>query len=107
MDGAILTGIITAVTGLGGYVFGKRQRVAKSRKIEAEADGINISNVSKAVDIWEELVKSLKAELEQVKKEVSMLRGENQKLHKEVVALQNENQNLHREVSRLSLLIKQ
>ncbi len=76
----LLTFFISAVTGLFGWVFGRR-------KSKADAQSVELENVSKAVEIWREAAENLNAQLKTYNEQYLAIRDENISLRSEIAVL--------------------
>lgn len=88
----------------GGFFVGKGLEKAKTKKVEAETDSINISSTERAINIWENLNKQLHDELQSLRNQVMEIKRENGILHKENVELKKQVGILSEEVKRLTQL---
>jgi peptidoglycan hydrolase CwlO-like protein len=90
--GTIITGLVGIATALFGYVGGKKTERAKARKIDAEAEGLEIGNIEKQISIYQTTLDRLEKEVLRLTKQVD-LQAE------EILALKEENKMLHEELA--------
>ena len=93
---SVISSVLSAVLG-GGMVYlftiksQKRKAKAEAEMVEANADGVELSNVEKAIKIWREMAESLACELEQQRKKSDELKTQIDKLTREVCRLSSIN----------------
>lgn len=107
-------GLLAAiVTGLGGWLFGRKKLNAEANSMEAEAEAKEIDNGSKIVQLYKEAIDDLGTRYENKYKEVvfiydrkiEILEAEI-KLHKQVIAnLKKENTELKQRIKELETSI--
>lgn len=97
----ILGGVATAI---GGFFVGKGLEKAKTKKLDAETESINISSTERAINIWENLNQQLHDELQSLRSQVMEIKRENGILHKENEELKKQVSILSGEVKRLTQL---
>lgn len=94
----IVTGIVTA---LGGAAIGKRQGIAKAKKVEAEADSIAVSSTEKAVKMWEELNEQLRKDLDAARIRMDEIQVEYKRVHEENMELKRKVAGMEQEIADL------
>lgn len=83
MSEVIITAIVSIVTGLAGFVFGKR-------KNNAEANSTELENVQMAIKIWREEAERLDVKVHLLEDHLNLLKDENNKLKCEIDRLSKE-----------------
>jgi predicted nucleic acid-binding Zn-ribbon protein len=83
-----LTAIISTATTAIGYFLARGKNKAEVAKVHAEAEGIELKNVERAIEIWRTLAKDLHREVAELKTEIIFLRKENEELKKELIKLE-------------------
>lgn len=73
----IISGVMSLVTGLVGFLFGLR-------KSKADAKHVELENVEKAVTIWRGLAEQLQTKVIGLELKVNELQCENRRLHDEI-----------------------
>lgn len=95
----MLTAILSGVTGLIGWILGKRTRIAKTK-------GLELGNIEKAVDIWRHLAEGYVERLQTIQTDIIKQSDENMSLRCSVEALKIENVQLKSEIANLRKLIE-
>lgn len=102
MTEVIITALLSAVTGLTGWIFGRRKNIAQVRTIE-------LDNIEKAVEIWRNLAESYALKLTVIQAEIDKVSAENKSLKVEIdsmrdklAKLSNDNKTLNRKVEILT-----
>lgn len=70
-----------------GWMIGKKKNDAQARKIDAETDMLEIKNVQKVIEFWQETAKDLTAEVTKLRNEVLAFAEENKELKEEIAQL--------------------
>lgn len=91
----ILPGLFSAITGLFGWLIGRK-------KENVEIQGSEITNVQEAIKIWREMATDMKAEVADLKEkvetltnEIHTLRAENVELRTKLGLTNEDNENKH------------
>lgn len=102
MTEVIITALLSSVTGLTGWIFGRRKNIAQVRTIE-------LDNIEKAVEIWRNLAESYALKLTVIQAEIDKVSAENKSLKVEIdsmrdklAKLSNDNKTLNRKVEILT-----
>jgi len=85
----------------GGFLMKKRMEKAAARTQEAEAQGSELDNVEKAVQIWRQLSEDLKKEISEIKKLNESLEEKMSEVLRENRDLKKTISNLKREITEL------
>ena len=92
----VLSSLISAVMG-GGLIYlftlksQRKKAKAEAEVVEANADGVELSNVQTAIKIWREMSEKLSSELDEQMQKSEKLKGELISLSNEVYRLTNIN----------------
>lgn len=102
MTEVIITALLSSVTGLTGWIFGRRKNIAQVRTIE-------LDNIEKAVEIWRNLAESYALKLTVIQAEIDKVSAENKSLKVEIdsmrdklAKLSSDNKTLNRKVEILT-----
>jgi peptidoglycan hydrolase CwlO-like protein len=89
MKEGLVAGFFSVVSAVTAFFIARKKNKAEVRKVDAEAENMELQSVEKAVGIWRALaadlvlqITSLKTEVEHLRKEVEGLRRENKQLKK-------------------------
>jgi septal ring factor EnvC (AmiA/AmiB activator) len=94
MKELIITAAVSVITGLAGWIAGRRKNVALTQSVE-------LDNIEKAVEIWRKLAESYAEKLQGIQADINKISVENDKLKQSVDRLSDENDKLKAEIDGL------
>lgn len=94
MKELVITTLFSVITGLAGWIAGRRKNVAQTRTIE-------LDNIEKAVEIWRQLAESYAEKLQVMQADINKISIENYQLRQSVDQIGGENDKLKRSMNQL------
>lgn len=95
----------TAVTALFAFCAAAIGWHFKGKKLSADAQGVGLDNVKKAIEIWQELSEDLKAQNKELQEKVDKLTQTVLWLEGEQKTLINENRMLHEQIAHFETIL--
>lgn len=90
MTELLIPGIVSIMTGVIGFVFGRRKNVAQARCLE-------LDSVDKAVKIWRETAENMANKVKELEERINQLQCENNQLKDDIITLKKQVNELTRD----------